>query len=72
MSWNYRVVRRIGPNERECFAIHEAYYREGTVYSISEEPTCLKAETIDQLKADLECIKEGLDKPVLDFYNFKN
>ena len=67
MDWNYRVVRHTDPSGREWYAFHEVYYRDGKIATITEEPICPSAETIEELKADFERMKEAFDKPVLDF-----
>jgi hypothetical protein len=67
MTWNYRVVRHVGADSNQSYAFHEVYYRDEVVQTISEESVCPSAETIEELMADFERMKEAFDKPVLDF-----
>ena len=77
-SWNYRVVRKnvymgktIAPEVQ--FGIHETYYNG------KDEPTAITTDhmspyggTLDELKSDLEKMVVALEKPVLNWEDFKN
>lgn len=74
MTWNYRVIHRylrseISPDEIEYYAIHSVYYDEtdGSVVGYSEEPLPLCADTLEELKADVEHVAEALNKPMLEY-----
>lgn len=78
MAWNYRVVRKnvymgktIAPEVQ--FGIHETYYND------KDEPTAITTdhmrpygETLEELKSDLEKMVAALDKPVLNWEDFKD
>jgi hypothetical protein len=63
MTWNYRVVKR-----GVQFAIHEVFYRDdGTVQGYSAEPVYPRAESTEDLAAELARYAEALNKPVLQY-----
>ncbi len=61
MSWNYRVVERAGE-----FAIHEVFYDDtGRVTGWTETPVFPRAESIEDLAAELERYSEAIKKPAI-------
>ena len=62
MTWNYRVMKR-----GDQYAIYEVFYNEdGTVKGYSAEPVCPKAETPDDLAAEVVRYAAALSEPALD------
>lgn len=62
--WNYRIIKKqVGGEDR--YAIHEVYYQKGKPYMYTENPVEISAESIEDLKEELEWIQDCLDKPVL-------
>ena len=61
-SWNYRVVR--GPHGLRNFDVY--YDDAGRPISINVEPTYVHGETLDDLNAQLQLIRDALTRPVLD------
>ena len=77
MSWNYRVVRKrvyMGKtmNSEVRFAIHETYYDSDKPVSITTDPMEPYGETLEELKNDLAYMVAALEKPVLNWEDFKN
>ena len=67
MTWNYRVVR----DTDGAFSIREAYYdNEGRVEAITEEGIGPYGDTVEELRADYERMREAFEKPVLDAADF--
>jgi hypothetical protein len=73
--WNYRVVRvkyprpkSLGDDElEEGFGIREVYYNDDeTIYAMSKEDMAPYGETVEELKDNLEQMKEAFNAPVLD------
>lgn len=77
MSWNYRVMRHVYPAEK-CvsgedyiyYTIHEVYY--GTkdnpdALSWSTNPDWPQAESVEELRDELNRMLAALDKPVLEY-----
>lgn len=63
MSWNFRVMEKDGE-----FAIYEVFYNdEGQVQGYTENPSFPRAESIEELKEDLERYAEAMSKPVLQY-----
>ena len=61
MTWNYRVIEN-----KEKFRIHEVYYNDaGEITVISEDPIVPEAETLEELKDDLEYYFAALKSLVL-------
>ena len=69
MTWNYRVVRRIVGGE-VTFGIHEVYYDGDRPKTTTECPIDPYGETLEELKDDLDRMREALDKPVLNYEVF--
>ena len=73
MTWNYRVIKSIDQTGEVNFGIHEVYYDENNIpHSCTAEPIVLTAESIEDLKADLELINKAFSKPVLEMLYFDN
>ena len=74
MSWNYRVVRRLYPEQEEgdrvIHGIHSAHYsKDGKVRAISVEPeVVLSAEgDLAGLRETFSMMARALEEPVLDY-----
>ena len=62
-TWNYRVVRRNG-----LLAIYSAHYdMSGIVRGLSIEPVSPEYDTEEELKTNLELMREACEKSVLDY-----
>ena len=78
MTWNYRVVRKnvyMGKtiNPEVQFGIHETYYNsEDKPTAITTDHMRPYGETLEELKSDLEKMVAALEKPVLNWEDFKN
>lgn len=77
MSWNYRVVRKnvymgktIAPEVQ--YGIHETYYSGDKPTAITTDHMRPYGETLEELKSDLEKMVAALEKPVLNWEDFKN
>lgn len=70
MSWNYRIMRRPGPDGSADYAIHEVYYgQDGEVRNWTANGVGPGGETLDELSSDLAFILAALSRPVLDQAN---
>ena len=77
-GWNYRIVRKnvymgktIAPEV--MYGIHETYYNgEDKPTAITTDHMRPYGETLDELKSDLEKMVAALDKPVLNWEDFKD
>jgi len=50
------------------FGIHECFYdSKGKVWSVSEDPLPLVADSVDELKVELEHMSRAFKSPVLDY-----
>ena len=73
MSWNYRVVHRrvtlpgtLGVMDE--FAVHEVYYDEhGQPNGVTENPTYLAAESLEELNADRMLIGQACRRSILEW-----
>jgi len=73
MHWNYRVIKSMDKNGEAFFGIHEVYYEDNNVpKSCTVEPVSLAAESLEDLKADLNLIAKSFNKPVLEMLYFDN
>jgi len=75
-TWNYRVLRHeyvSGDGDTEEYlAVHEVHYENDNPIGCTKEPIDLGSENLEGLRWQLEKIKEGLDKPVLDYEKFED
>jgi hypothetical protein len=62
--------KTIAPEVR--FAIHETYYEGDKPTAITTDAMKPYGETLEELKSDLEKMVVALDKPVLEWEDFKN
>jgi hypothetical protein len=70
MSWNYRVVKHTDKGE-EWYGIHEVYYdKKDKPDMISEDPIDAHGMTPDELKSDLDMMRQAFDKPVVVYEDF--
>ena len=85
MSWNYRVAKKcltvdilkdevtgevVDSYSENQFGICEVYYNdEGKVTSTTERFIEPYGETLEDLKANFNMMKEAFDKPVIDLDN---
>jgi hypothetical protein len=67
MTWNYRIVRHVNPSGEEWYAIHEVYYEETKVVTVTEEPICPRCETFEDLREAYELIRHAFDLPPIDY-----
>jgi hypothetical protein len=70
-TWNYRIVKRTYPSaegEPEVtYAMHEAYYEDDRVISITKEPIELLSESLDGLGRELSGMQRAFTLPILDY-----
>jgi len=76
MTWNHRIVRKfykhVHRDDTMLFQIHEVFYNpDGSVMSITEEPTRIMEESVEDLQKTLERLQECLKHPVLDYDTLK-
>jgi hypothetical protein len=63
MTWNYRVMQHA-----DQFAIHEVFYKpDGSVEGYTQTPVFPRAESLEELRQELERYSSALDEPVLQF-----
>lgn len=74
MGWNYRLVRRTYPNaaipeERELYAVHEAYYGHARrVWGITKDAIPARGTSPEEVVKTLEMMLKDIQKaPVLDY-----
>ena len=66
MHWNYRVVKTV-VNGEVGYAIHEAYYDDGSEpTSITEKPATIYAESLEGLRQELELMTKALDITIIE------
>lgn len=75
MSWNYRVVKRttmLKNEQYDSYGVHTAWYGEGEEepHSISEEPLYPIGGSLDELIADMNHMREALNRPILSYEDF--
>jgi len=77
MTWNYRVVRKnvymgktVSPEVQ--FGIHETYYDGDKPTAITTDQMRPYGETLEELKNDLSKMMIALEKPVLNWEDFKD
>ena len=73
MNWNYRAIKKYCEEEKEyVYGIHEVYFdKDGAYKGATEKPVRMQGESIDSLKWMQERIAEALEKPVLEWDDFK-
>jgi hypothetical protein len=77
--WNYRVCKKVSSYkvdlsndvyEEDQFGICEVYYKdEGEIAFTSENFIEPYGETLEELKANFDCMKKAFEHPVLDLDN---
>lgn len=76
MTWNHRVVKRKGKPfhgipQPDWYAIHEVYYdKKGRPKTLTAEPVAPGGETPDELRDDLNRMRDALKKPILQESDF--
>lgn len=73
--WNYRVIKRVRPaipslaaEPEDDFGIYECYYdTKGLICSFSTEPRPVAADTLDELKVEIQRMSRAFKSPVLDY-----
>ena len=70
MSWNYRITKHEDKGE-EWYGIHEVYYdKDGDPDMISENPIAAHGLTVDEIRSDLDMMRQAFDKPVVNYDDF--
>lgn len=71
MTWNYRIVKRtIG--DRIMFGIHSAYYTDGKLDGLSENPVSLGYfDGVEDICLDLPRLTRALEMPVVCYENLE-
>ncbi len=67
MTWNYRVIKHIDRENRESFRIHEVYYAEDQVVTVSEGPAIPSGESRADLEEDIRLMLEAFGKSVINY-----
>ena len=68
--WNYRIIKRENPSGEITYGIYEAHYdMEGNLKGHTENPISIIGESIEDLKLDIDNLKESLTKDVLTYQN---
>lgn len=68
--WNYRIIKRENPSGEVTYGIYEVHYdMEGNLKGHTENPISVIGESIEDLKFDIENLKESLNKDVLTYQN---
>ena len=68
--WNYRVIKRENPSGEITYGMYEAHYdMEGNLKGHTENPITMIGESIEDLKFDIENLKESLNKDILTYQN---
>ena len=73
MGWNYRLFKHT--DKHVWYGIHEVFYKnddsdelnEDEVDLISSDPINPHGTTEEDIKDDLDMMREAFDKPVLDY-----
>jgi hypothetical protein len=62
MSWNYRVMKKAGH-----LAVYPVYYDDrGNIRSWSERPFSPEAESLEELRTNLELMLDALEKEIIE------
>lgn len=67
-GWNYRIIRGEGyvGHYDPYYAIHEVYYHDdGQIKMWSEDPQYLAAESVSELREDINLILQAFDRSIL-------
>jgi len=68
--WNYRIIKREQSSGEVTYGIYEVYYDlEGNMRGHTETPISVIGESIDDLKFDIENLRESLNKDILTYQN---
>jgi hypothetical protein len=67
MTWNFRIVKSIDSANRVSFRIHEVYYQEEKIVTVSETPATPAGECVLDLEGEIRAMLEAFDKPVLNY-----
>jgi len=68
--WNYRIIKRENPSGEVTYGIYEAHYdMEGNLKGHGENPISLIGESVEDLRFEIENLKESLTKDVLTYQN---
>lgn len=66
MNRCYRVIRKDSPSGKTNYELYQVYYDErGMIQLISADPVSPHRETIEELREDLERMRQALELPVL-------
>jgi hypothetical protein len=65
MTWEYRVVKKIDRFGRISYSIHEVYYEDDTIVTITETPSLPIGESEEELLLDLNLMLRALKKPTI-------
>jgi len=60
--WNYRIIK----HNKDCYTIHEVFYKNGKPVSWTDKPISPVAQSPEDLKIDLTLIRQALKRPVLE------
>ena len=68
--WNYRIIKRENPSGEVTYGIYEAHYdMEGNLKGHGENPISLIGESVEDLRFEIENLKESLSKDILTYQN---
>ena len=68
--WNYRIIKRENPSREVTYGIYEVHYdMEGNLKGHAENPISVIGESIEDLKFDIENLRESLNKDILTYQN---
>lgn len=66
MDRQYRVINKKEPSGESVYVVYQVCYDEqGTVQLVSADPVSPSRETLEELRDDLERIRQALELPVL-------
>lgn len=67
MNRNYRVIRKDEPSGETSFVIYQVHYDgQDAIKRVSSDPASPSRGSMDELRNDLDRIRQALDLPVLD------
>jgi hypothetical protein len=71
MTWNYRLVKRSW-NGQVMYGIHSAYYTDGKLDGLSENPLVLGyLDAVDEIEADLSKVAKAMKLPIVEYETLK-